>query len=109
MDKMQLATEIGQLEGDVSRAEGAMREQERRLTSARSNYVGGLVGLVLGVILLFLPWWYVGILLLAAGVLAAGTGLLKQMGARRGIRAAQATIDEKRAKLATLRAQLAIA
>ncbi len=110
--KLQLAGEIGQLETAVAQAEGAQREADAKLKSAKNNRTAGAVVTFIGLILLL----FFGGVLAALGVglaivggLTLLTAIAKQSAAQKIVRAGDQQIAELRGKLAEKRAQLAVA
>lgn len=106
MDKMDLARQIGQLEGNISNAEAEIRRTEGKLSSARFNLVAGGVAMavaVLGFFILAFFWWLWGLVGLA-GAITATIALVNQYDAGKERAKQQAWMSQARATLAEWRA-----
>lgn len=109
MDKMEIAAEIGKLEGELSKVESELREYERQFNSAKNNRTAGSAALligILGVLFMFFLWplWvFLGLI----GVLTLFTAMSKQTGAKERMQVNEKQIADIRSKLAERRAQLA--
>lgn len=106
-DKMAMATEIGRLEGEISKLESVRNEAERNVASTKTSRTVGAAGVLVGLILLIF-FWPLGLLLIAAGGLALLTAIIKQSSADDAKKAADTQLAELRSKLAQLRAQIMI-
>lgn len=109
--KLALAGAIGQLETAVATAEGAQREAEARLRSAKSNRTAGAAVTFVGLILLLFfggALAVLGVGLALVGGLTLLTAIAKQRGAQQAVRAGDQQIAALRGQLAEKRAQLAV-
>lgn len=109
--KLELAGEIGRLETELAQAEAELRKKEDRLKSARGNRVAGTIAILIGLVCAFflgglISW--LGLLLVAAGLLAWVTAIFQQGNAKRAIQQQEQVIAAQRGQLAEKRAQLAI-
>lgn len=108
MDKQQIISEIGKLESSVTLTERKLLELENKSKRSRSNYIGGVIGILLGIIILIFIWWPLGVIFIIAGILAVITGSIDQWLTRRETQRVETDLANQRGKLAELRAQLLI-
>ncbi len=107
VDKMALVAETGRLEGEMSEWEDKLRKAEQELKSAQTSRTIGVVGIILGLIGLFIFWPLV--LLGAAGLLTIFTQQGKVNEIEPRVNAASAEIRRIRTRQAEVRALLAMA
>jgi|GEM_PF-3143670 hypothetical protein len=107
-EKKSNAKQIGELESELARLEGAQRENERKFNSAKGNRTGGAVAILLGLLgfLFFIPLWPLWGFLAVIGALTFFTAMNNQSKAETGMKYVQNQVVEMRAKLAELRAVL---
>lgn len=113
-DKQQLAAEIGQLEGQLAQREMELARLRDKARRAQSQYVGGVVGIIVGGALAFLIGGslnllgWIGALIAAAGLLATITGTINRIVAGRRVKVQEEALVAQRSRLAELRAQLLV-
>jgi len=105
-EKEELIQTVAKLEAEIPSLEDKRRTLEEQAKGSNTQYMIGLIGLLLGIVLLF-PLAPLGILLILAGGLAAGTQYVKRSNARKAVDELTTTIEAKRADLAQAKAQLA--
>jgi ABC-type Fe3+-citrate transport system substrate-binding protein len=110
MNKLEIATEIGKLEGELSTVESELREHERQINSAKNNRTSGAAALLIGILgFLFLYFlWYLWLFLGIIGILTLFTAMGKQKEIKERIQASEKQISYFRAELAERRAKLSI-
>jgi len=102
MDKLQIAEEIGRLDIELAKAEALLREQERRLHSAKRNRIAGAAALLMGIVGYFFLYslcealWG---LVAFVGMLTFLTAIGNQRGAERAITQTEARISQTRGTL----------
>jgi len=108
--KIQLVTEIGQLETAITQAESNLREKQAALQSAKGNRTAGAVALLIGLLLfLFLSSaWFLGAFLSLIGLLTMLTAINKQNNLQTQIQTFDHGLASLRGELATKHAQLSI-
>jgi 5-bromo-4-chloroindolyl phosphate hydrolysis protein len=110
MNKLEIATEIGNLEGELATEESKLREYERQFASAKNNRTAGAVALLIGILgFLFLYFlWYLWLFLGIIGILTLFTAMGKQNEVKMRIQTSEKQISLFRAELAERRAKLSI-
>jgi beta-lactamase regulating signal transducer with metallopeptidase domain len=109
MDQLRMATEIGQLEGNLAKWESYQREAERKLQSAKGNRTAGAAAVLIGLLLVLFLFglWFIGAFLILIGALTLFTAMSKQSSAESELKEAEQAITQTRTRLAYLKAQIA--
>lgn len=72
------------------------RKHETAIAQARSATTTALVGILIGLLLLFTPLTILGVLILVAGLLAAGTQLAKRKAAQTALETLETQLKDLR-------------
>ena len=112
MDKLEMVTEIGRIQGELARAEMDLRQSERGADSAGRTAWAAVAIMLLGFVgLVILPWltsplWYGAGAVAVAGLVGTFVEASRRDRMQRNVETGQETIVDHRSKLAQLQAQL---
>lgn len=77
MDKWTLAIEIAKTEIEISKSIANQLKHEKQLTTSQRNYKVGMVGVFIGIIILFV-FWKMGLLFVATSIFVMINERIKQ-------------------------------
>ncbi len=111
--RVEIASEVGRLEGELARFEIELKEVERQFNKGQATLIGGAIALAIGAVVFLFTTFPSSSLLLSIplaffGLLATIDGAMKRNKMAKSRRMGEEDIASHRAKIAELKAQLLV-